>query len=136
VPTAPAPPAPEPVEVELTDAERVLLAVPSWDGSGTYLVPGYRFTTAEGPGPIVPAIEDDALTPPVDTATTEPPDSGSGSGGDTGAGGGADGVPEPAVEPVPPGEPTDREESIEPVPPGDPALPAPSTTTAEATPAG
>jgi len=136
-PGAPEPmplPEPQPIEVELTDAELVLLAVASWDGSGTYLVPGYRFSTADGEGPTVPALPDDALEPPVDTATTEPPDSGSGSGSDAG-------LPEPAHEPVDPGldVPEGAEPgTVEPAPPAAGREPAgaPSTVTITAVPPG
>jgi hypothetical protein len=63
----PAPvPEPEPVEVAVTDAEVVLVSVPSWDGTGTYLVPGYRFTADDGSEPVVPAVADEALAPPPD----------------------------------------------------------------------
>lgn len=57
---------PEPTEVEVTDAEIVLVTVPSWDDSGTYLVPGYRFTAADESRPTVPAVTDDVLEPPPD----------------------------------------------------------------------
>jgi hypothetical protein len=88
----------EPTEVEVTDAEIVLVNVASWDGSGTYLVPGYRFTAADGSQPTVPAVTDDVLeppagepepapVPPVAGEATEPGDPGS-AGGGTSAGGG------------------------------------------------
>jgi hypothetical protein len=70
-PPAPAP-EPEPVEVAVTDAEVVLVGVPSWDGTGTYLVPGYRFTADDGYDPIVPAVADDVLAPPPDGRDEEP----------------------------------------------------------------
>jgi hypothetical protein len=61
----PAPvPVPEPVEVAVTDAEVVLVSVPSWDDTGTYLVPGYRFTAEDRSEPLVPAVTDDMLAPP------------------------------------------------------------------------
>jgi hypothetical protein len=55
---------PAPAEVEVTDAEIVLVTVPSWDDSGTYLVPGYRFVAADDSRPTVPAVTDDVLEPP------------------------------------------------------------------------
>jgi hypothetical protein len=81
------PPVPpiEPSEVVVTDAELVLVAVPSWDGTGTYLVPGYRFTADDGSEPQIPAVVDEALTLPRDaeprpdagrpagTSATDPP---------------------------------------------------------------
>jgi hypothetical protein len=60
----PVPPGGGAAEVEVTDAEVVLVTVPSWDGSGTYLVPGYRFTAEDGSTPTVPAVTDDALQRP------------------------------------------------------------------------
>jgi hypothetical protein len=60
-------PDPEPVEVVLTGAERVLLLVPSVDGSGTYLVPGYRLSADDGSVVEVVAVVDDSLA-----ATTAP----------------------------------------------------------------
>jgi hypothetical protein len=52
------------LEVAVTDAEVVLVAVPSWDGSGSYLVPGYRFSAEDGSTPVVPAVADEALAAP------------------------------------------------------------------------
>jgi hypothetical protein len=67
LPVEPAPMPPiEPSEVVVTDAEVVLVAVPSWDGTGSYLVPGYRFTADDGSEPQIPAVVDEALTPPPD----------------------------------------------------------------------
>jgi hypothetical protein len=68
-PPSPAPepapvPEPEPVEVAVTDAEVVLVSVPSWDDTGTYLVPGYQFTADDRSEPMVPAVTDDVLAPP------------------------------------------------------------------------
>jgi hypothetical protein len=65
-------------EVEVTDAEIVLVTVPSWDGSGTYLVPGYRFTAADDSQPTVPAVTDDVLEPPpaADDPVAPPAESG------------------------------------------------------------
>lgn len=63
-------PQPKPIEVTLTDAERVLTLMPAYDGSGdAYLVPGYRFSNAEGVIIDVPAVDDDSLAP-----TTTVPD--------------------------------------------------------------
>jgi hypothetical protein len=70
VPADPAVPAP-PTEVEVTDAEVVLVTVPSWDDRGPYLVPGYRFTAADGSQPTVPAVSDDVLEPPPAPGTTD-----------------------------------------------------------------
>jgi hypothetical protein len=60
-------------EVAVTGAERVLVLVPSWDQSGSYLVPGYRFTADDGSAPTVPAVEDDVLKPPPAPSTSGPP---------------------------------------------------------------
>jgi len=81
-------PEPEPVEVPVTDAEVVLVSVPSWDDTGTYLVPGYRFTADDGSEPMVPAVADDVLEPPP------------GDGEDPGAG--APGEPVPLPQPIDP----------------------------------
>jgi len=63
-------PEPEPIEVTLTDAELVLTLLPAYDGSGdAYLVPGYRFSNADGVIVDVPAVDDDSLAP-----TTTVPD--------------------------------------------------------------
>jgi len=43
--------------VTLTGADRILLFTIGTDGS-FWLVPAYRFTTADGPGPIVLAVDD------------------------------------------------------------------------------
>ncbi len=57
-------PEPEPMEVVLTDAELVLILVPADDGSGvSYLVPGYRFSNADGAIVDVVAVEDATRTP-------------------------------------------------------------------------
>ena len=58
-----------PPDVAVTDAEIVLVWESSWDGSGTYLVPGYQFTAEDGSDPTVDAVEEDLLEPPP----TEPP---------------------------------------------------------------
>jgi hypothetical protein len=60
-------------EVEVTDAEIVLVTVPSWDESGAYLVPGYRFTAADESRPTVPAVTDDVLEPPPAAETPVEP---------------------------------------------------------------
>jgi len=72
---------PEPVKVTLTKAEPVLSTLPASDGSGdVYLVPGYRFSNADGVTVDVAAVADDSLAPtttvPVTTnssAVTPPP---------------------------------------------------------------
>ncbi|MEY2431525.1 MAG: hypothetical protein QOC92_1250 [Acidimicrobiaceae bacterium] len=88
-------PPPSPQEITLTGVEQVLLLAVSYDGSERWLVPGYRFSTADGVGPSVLAIDDSFLTPP-DQVTG---DKGAGSSaGSTGSDGAA--TIEPA--PVPP----------------------------------
>ena len=84
-----------PPDVAVTDAEIVLLTEFAWDGSGSYLVPGYRFTADDDTGPTVTAVEEDLIEPPPS--------------------------PEPLPQPLPadPGDPT------EPVPPVDPGEPKP-----------
>ena len=57
-------PPPEPQDITLTAADRILLFVTSYDGSENWLVPGYRFRTNDGEGPSVLAIDDAFLTPP------------------------------------------------------------------------
>jgi hypothetical protein len=74
---------PEPegsVETLLTDAEVVLMNVPSWDGDrGVYLLPGYRFTAEDGSDVVVPAVVDDLIdaqvpeSQPVDPGSTGGP---------------------------------------------------------------
>jgi len=59
----PADPAPA-QRITLTEVELVLIAVPSWDDSGTYLVPGYRFTDGTGIQATIPAVVDASLLPP------------------------------------------------------------------------
>jgi hypothetical protein len=69
VPTCGPYPEPEPVEVVLHDAERVLVLMPSTDGSGdTYLIPGYRFSGDEGAVAEIAAVDDESLAP----TTTSP----------------------------------------------------------------
>lgn len=72
-------PEPEPpaVQIELLDAEEALLALDATDGSAVlYLVPAYRFTTADGGVVDLPAVADEALVEPTTTAppSTAPPD--------------------------------------------------------------
>jgi hypothetical protein len=62
-PGGPVEPAPMPAIV-LTEAELVLIAIPSWDDTGSYLVPGYRFSDATGIHATVAAVVDEALLPP------------------------------------------------------------------------
>jgi len=67
-------PTPEPVEVVLVHAEATLLLLGAVDGSAdAYLVPGYRFTDADGGRVDLPAVADEALTGTPET--TVPPDS-------------------------------------------------------------
>lgn len=65
-PTEPAPgESAPPAEVVLTDAELAYVTVLSWDGSGSYVVPGYRFRDADGSlVATVPALADEALRSP------------------------------------------------------------------------
>ena len=53
-------PPPAPQNVTLTGADSILLFVTGSDGT-TWLVPAYRFTTADGIGPTVIAVADQAL---------------------------------------------------------------------------
>ena len=53
---------PPPQDVTLTGADRILLYVSSTNGSDGWLVPAYRFSTADGPGPTVLAVDDRFLT--------------------------------------------------------------------------
>jgi hypothetical protein len=65
------PPEPQPVEMVLVDAERSLVLLPANDGTGdAYLVPAYRFTSADGGTVDLPAIADEALAGPATTETT------------------------------------------------------------------
>lgn len=62
-PTEPVP-EPEPVDVVLTTAERVLVLLPAIDGSGdSYLLTGYRFSSSDGAIVEVAAVDDDSLAP-------------------------------------------------------------------------
>jgi hypothetical protein len=74
-------PIPAPPEVAVTDAELVLLMEVAWDGSGTYLVPGYRFTADDQSSPVVTAVVDDLVEPPPTDLPGDPAvDDGSGDG--------------------------------------------------------
>ena len=103
-------PPPPPQEITLTGAEQILLYASSYTGEESWLVPAYRFTTDEGVGPSVLAIDDRFLTPPdqipVDKGVEDP-----------------DGTvtiePRPGIEPVPP--------ATEPAPAVDPAREEPAT---------
>jgi hypothetical protein len=55
-------PPPTRQDVTLTGAERILLFAIGGDGT-TWLVPAYRFTTADGTGPTVVAVADSFLLP-------------------------------------------------------------------------
>jgi len=55
-------PPPTHQDVTLTGAERILLFAVGGDGT-TWLVPAYRFTTADGAGPTVVAVADSFLLP-------------------------------------------------------------------------
>lgn len=80
-------PEPEPVEIVLVDAEPTLVLLAANDGStDAYLVPGYRFTDADGGRVDLPAVADESLTTPS-TETTVP------------------GTIEPKPDPVPAPEP-------------------------------
>lgn len=66
-------PEPQPTEVVLTDAERVLVLLGAVDGSGdTYLVPGYRFSNEDGAIVEVAAVADASLAPTTVPETTVP----------------------------------------------------------------
>lgn len=71
-------PEPEPIEITLHDAERVLVWLPSFDGSAdSYLLSGYRFSGDDGAVVEVAAIADESLAPTTTvppTETTIPPD--------------------------------------------------------------
>lgn len=85
---------PEPVTVTLTGVEWTLTVFWSWDGSGMYLLPGYRYTADDGSQPTVPAVTDDVIAPPP--APTDGVDSGGGGGV-----GGSEVKPEPATTVAP-----------------------------------
>ena len=61
-------PPPPPQEITITGAERILIFASTYDGSESWLVPAYRFTTGDGVGPSVLAIDDSFLAPPPDQA--------------------------------------------------------------------
>ncbi len=64
------------MKVTLTKADPVLTTLPASDGSGdVYLVPGYRFSNADGVTVDVAAVADDSLAP-----TTTAPDTTNSSG--------------------------------------------------------
>ena len=56
-------PPPSQQDITLTGAERILLYATSADGNEGWLVPAYRFTTADGAGPTVIAVDEGFLTP-------------------------------------------------------------------------
>ncbi|MGE3621395.1 MAG: hypothetical protein AB7L84_13125 [Acidimicrobiia bacterium] len=60
---------PEPIEIVLREAEVVLILTGSWDGTTSYLVPGYRFTGDDGSRPSVVAVLDEAVTGRVPDGT-------------------------------------------------------------------
>ena len=84
---------PEPVTLTLTGVEWTLTSFWSWDGSGMYLLPAYRYTADDGSQPTVPAVPDDVIAPPP--TPTDGVDSGAGGGV-----GGSEVKPEPAPETV------------------------------------
>lgn len=71
-------PEPEPVEITLHDAERVLMWMPSSDGSAeSYLLSGYRLSGDDGAIVETAAVADDSLAPTTTvpaTDTTIPPE--------------------------------------------------------------
>ncbi len=65
---------PAPIEVVLTDAEQILMVQYAIDGSDdAYLVPGYRFSGAEGYNPEVVAVADASLAPTTIPLTEQTP---------------------------------------------------------------
>ena len=67
---------PEPVEVVLHEAERVLVQLPSFDGTGdSYLLSGYRFTGDDGHIAEVAAVDDESLAPTTTVPETMVPES-------------------------------------------------------------
>lgn len=89
-----------PANITITGAEMVILAVPSWDDSGTYLVPGYRFVADDGSRPEVPAVADAALVQPPEADPPDLPDEPVGPDGEI--------TPEPA-----PDMPEDSEDAVD-----------------------
>ena len=67
-------PPPSRQDITLTGADRVLLFVTSYDGTENWLVPGYRFRTEQGDGPLALAIDDSFLTPPGSVKSVIPPE--------------------------------------------------------------
>ncbi len=69
---------PEPVEITLHDAERVLVWLPAQDGSAdSYLLSGYRFSGDDGAIVEIAAVADESLAPTTTVPaneTTIPPD--------------------------------------------------------------
>lgn len=62
---------PTPIEVVLTGAEQILAVHYAIDGSNdAYLVPAYRFSSADGHNPEVVAVADDSLAPTTTLTTT------------------------------------------------------------------
>jgi hypothetical protein len=72
-------PEPEPVEIVLHDAERVLVLLPSVDDTGdSYLLPGYRFSGDDGAIVEIAAVADESLAPTttvpaIETTVPAPP---------------------------------------------------------------
>jgi len=66
-------PAPEPMEIVLTEAEPALVLLWASDGSSdVYLVPGYRFGNADGVQVEAVAVDDESLAPTTVPETTHP----------------------------------------------------------------
>lgn len=59
-------PPPPPQQITIAGAERILIFASTYDGSDSWLVPAYRFTTGDGVGPSVLAIDDSFFAPPPD----------------------------------------------------------------------
>lgn len=55
---------PQPQHVTITGARQVLIFTPSFDGTEGWLVPGYAFSTADGDGPVVFAVDGQFFQPP------------------------------------------------------------------------
>ena len=69
-------PEPEPVEVVLTEVERILVLLPAFDDSGDlYLLSGYRFSGDDGTIAEIAAVADESLAPSttVPESTVETP---------------------------------------------------------------
>jgi hypothetical protein len=68
-----APTEPQPIEVVLHQAQRILVLIAASDDSGdTYLVPGYRMTGDDGQVVEVPSIDAEAILPTPTTTTPAP----------------------------------------------------------------